>query len=346
MFIRKNVVSILLVTLMVTTLSSVSFAQVLTLATDPLGTGTYGATAGIGKILNEYTKYNVKVKPTTGATEIGPLLAFGEVELGTMHNWEAEKCWRTDMHYDEPLQGMNVAPMRIIMGGPPTMVSPVVREDAGIETGADLAGKKYVGVYTGSASGLYQSKAALANFGLSEDDVEIISVPGWGDAIQALIDGRADAAGTSTPGQAILKELDAKRGARFLSLDFSPEAIEAYREWFPASPITVEPSPDLTGVKGTTNMMYFEDFIIANPDLVKEDMAYELTKALYENFKELQELHVNLSRMNIEGMVSLGASVPYHPGAIKFYKEVGIWTEEAEALSQKLLALEEELKNQ
>lgn len=320
------------------------FAQVLTIATDPIGTGTYGATAGIGKILNDYTKYNVKIKPTTGATEIGPLLAFGEVQLGTLHNWEAEKCWRTDMHYDEPLKGMNVAPMRIIMGGPPTLVSPVVREDAGIMTGKDLVGKKFVGIYTGSASGLYQSKAALANFGLTEDDVEIISVPGWGDAIQALIDGRADAAGTSTPGQAILKELDAKRGARFLSLDFSPEAIAAYREWFPASPITVEPAPDLTGVKGITNMMYFEDFIIANYNLINDETAYELTKALYDNFKEMQELHVNLSRMKLEGMVSLGASVPYHSGAIKFYKEVGLWTEEAEKMNQKLLEVEEKLR--
>ncbi len=67
------------------------FAQVLTIATDPMGTGTYGATAGIAKVVNENTKYNIKVKPTTGATEIGPLLALGEVEIGVMHNWEAKK---------------------------------------------------------------------------------------------------------------------------------------------------------------------------------------------------------------------------------------------------------------
>jgi len=334
----------LVVVLIFSIFSMVGMAKIYTIATDPLGSGTYGCTAGIGKILNEFGPYNIKVKPTTGATEIGPLLAFGEVEFGIMHNWESEKCWKTEMHYDEPLKSLKVAPMRIIMGGPPTLVSPVVREDAGIKTGADLKGKKFVGIYTGSASGLYQSKAALANFGLTEDDVIMISVPGWTEAIEALIDGKADCAGTSTPGQAILKELDAKRGARFLNLDFSPEGVEAYRKWFPAKPITVEPSPDMTGVKEATNMMSFEDFLIANPEKISDEVAYTVTKIIYENFSELQKVHVNLSRMNIEGMVSTGASVPYHPGAIKFYKEVGIWTSEAEELNQKLLEMEAELK--
>lgn len=343
---RKNIVSIFLAILIIATFSSISFAQLMTVATDPMGTGTYGATAGIAKIVNQYTDYNIKVKPTTGATEVGPLLAWGEVQLGIMHNWEAEKCWKTEMHYDEPLEGLDVAPMRILMGGPPTFISPVIREDAGIENiPEDLIGKKAAAIQTGNASAVYQFTAALANLGLTEDDVEMITVPGLSEAIQSLIDGRCDIAGTSTPGQAILKELDSKRGCHFLDLDHSPEAIDAYREHFPASPVVLEPAPDLTGIKKTTHLFYFEDFVISNPNEVSEEAAYEIIKAIYENFEELQELSAELARVKIENMVSLGASVPYHPGAIKFYKEAGIWSEEVEALNQKLLATETELKN-
>ena len=343
---KRNILLTLLAIAFTLCFISQAFSQVLTIATDPMGTGTYGATAGIAKVLNENTEYNVKVKPTTGATEIGPLLSLGEVEIGVMHNWEAEKCWKVEMHYAEPLKGLKVAPMRIMMGGPPTFISPVIREDAGIvNIPEDLIGKKCAGYQTGNASAIFQVRAALANLGLSEDDVEMITVPGLSEAIQMLIDGRADIAGTSTPGQAILKELDSKRGCHFLDLRHTPEAIEAYRAIFPASPVVLEPSPDLTGIKVTTHLFYFEDFLIANPESVSDEMAYEMMKAVYENFTELQELSAELTRVKLESLVSLGASVPYHPGAVKFYKEIGLWNDEVEALNQKLLATEEELKN-
>ena len=317
--------------------------KIFTIATDPLGSGTYGCTAGLGKILNEYGTYNIKIKPTTGATEVGPLLAFGEVEFGIMQNYESQKCWLTDLHYDEPLKDLKVAPMRVIMGGAPTWVSAVVAEDSGIRTGSDLKGCRYVGVYTGSTSGKLQSEGVLNNFGLTTDDVTIITVPGWSEAIEALIEGRADVAGSSTPGQAILKELEAKRGAMFLSLNDDPASVKAYQDCFPAKMVTLTPAPDLTGIKGTTNMMAFEDFLIANADKVSDTVAYNVTKTLYENLEALMEVHVNLSRLTVDSFVSGGVTVPYHPGAIKYYKEVGVWTPEAEALNNELLAKEKEL---
>lgn len=342
---KKMLVMIFLTLGLIALVASSASSQVLTIATDPMGSGTYGATAGIAKIINDYTKLNINVKPTTGGVENGPLLAFEEVEFVVLSTWDANKYWRVEERFAEPLKDFKVGPARMMMGGPPTHVSPVVREDAGIETGKDLKGKKYAAILTGSSSGTAQGLAALANWGLTQDDVIIVTVSGLEAAIEALIDGRADAAGTSAPGQAILKELDAKRGARFLSLDFSPEALAAYREIFPGAPITLYPAPDLTGVKGPTNMIYFEDFFVAHPDLVSDDVAYEIVKAVYEHFDELQGLHASLARMNIEGMASLGAPAPYHPGVIKFYKEVGLWTDEHEALNQSLLAVEEQMKN-
>lgn len=345
MFKKKMFTISILTLIMLTAVILSSSAQVYTIATDPMGTGTYGATAGIAKIVNDYTKLNINVKPTTGGVENGPLMAFEEVEFIVLSTWDADKYWKVEERFAEPLQDFKVGPARMIMGGPPTHVSPVVREDAGIETGQDLKGKKYAAILTGSSSGTAQGMAALANWGLTEDDVIMITVSGLEGAIEALIDGRADAAGTSAPGQAILRELDAKRGARFLSLDFSPEALDRYRAVFPGAPITLYPSPDLAGVKGPTNMIYFEDFLVGHPDLVSDDVAYEMVKAVYEHFDELQELHASLARMNIEGMASLGAPAPYHPGVIKFYKEVGLWTDEHEALNQKLLAAEEQMEN-
>lgn len=61
-----------------------SSARIITLVTDPMGTGTYGASSGIAQIINKYNTVglNVKTKPTIGSTELAGLLASGEGQLG------------------------------------------------------------------------------------------------------------------------------------------------------------------------------------------------------------------------------------------------------------------------
>jgi len=54
-----------------------------------------------------------------------------------------------------------------------------------------------------------------------------------------------------------------------------------------------------------------------------EEVVYELVKAIHENIKEVGELHVGLSDLSLEN-ASGGLGVPLHPGAEKYYREVGI----------------------
>jgi TRAP transporter TAXI family solute receptor len=249
-------------------------------------------------------------------------------------------AYRTDGQYDRLLKGMKKAPFRLLMGGPPTFVSVVVREDAGINTGKDLKGKKFVGIFMGCEACTLQGEAFLANWGLTKDDVVMIRTPGLGEAIDFLIEGKAHASGTGAPGMAVLRELDAKRGARFLSLNPAPEAVKAYQALFPASIKEITPAPDLAGVKEPIYMAAFEDLIIANKDLVSDDTAYKLVEALWEHNEELRKTHVNLKYVTHDAMVSRGAPMPYHPGAIKFYKEKGVWPEALEAKNKEFLEKE------
>jgi len=341
MFIKSKLVIFSLVLVLAFALFSVvSMAKIFTIATDPLGSGTYGCTAGMAKILNSYSGLNIKVKSTAGATEAAPLLAFGEAELATLSSYESKMSYLTKGFYDEPLKSLKVSPFRLLMGGPPTFVSVVIREDSGIKTGKDLKGKKFVGIFTGSEGCTLQGDAFLASWGLSRDDVIMMQTPGLTEAVQVLIEGKADAAGTSAPGQAILKELDAKRGARFLSINNSPEGIKAYQAIYPAATVMLEPAPDLTGVKEPTFMAAFEDLFIANKDLVNDEVAYNIVKTLWEHNEEMGKVHVNLSYVTTDKFATTGAPMPFHPGAIKFYKEKGVWTPELEAKNQEFLDAE------
>ena len=74
-------------------------AKIITIATDPMGTNTYGATAGYATIINKYNTLglNVKVKPTTGAMDIAGILATGEAQLGVHNNFDAQLSWLTNI---------------------------------------------------------------------------------------------------------------------------------------------------------------------------------------------------------------------------------------------------------
>ena len=62
--------------------------------------------------------------------------------------------------------------------------------------------------------------------------------------------------------------------------------------------------------------------LIAGSQL-KDDMVYNLTKALFENQAELASAHAKGKELNIQYAVK-GVSIPFHPGAVKYYKEKGL----------------------
>jgi TRAP-type uncharacterized transport system substrate-binding protein len=78
--------------------------------------------------------------------------------------------------------------------------------------------------------------------------------------------------------------------------------------------------------------------VSARPDL-SDESAYIFTKLLWENDKELAPKHPQLRDWVKDNFASTKAGAPYHPGAIKFYKEAGVWTPELEKHNQKLLAM-------
>jgi TRAP transporter TAXI family solute receptor len=218
-------------------------------------------------------------------------------------------------------------------------MSVLVSETSGIKKYQDIKGKRYIGLYTGSAGQTAQAQAALANYGFTEKDVKMVSVPGVGPAIRALIEGRADASGTGALGMGLVAELDAGKGARFISYDTSPEAIKRFQALYPAEPVRVEPGPGKVGIKEPTTMMAYDTYLVSRANL-SDDAAYEIVKVLWEYNKELWPIHVGLKSWTTDKFVIEKPLVPYHPGVIKFYKEKGVWNAKVDEIQQSLLGME------
>jgi len=308
---------------------------VLTLATHAIGSKFNAMGSGIASVLSAHLATEVKVMPTTGPVEWTPQLRTEEVDMGIANCGDAKWAWLALSAYKEALKGVG-APIRLLTNGSPNIISIIVAEDSGIKTGKDLKGKKMVTTYTGSPSLTAQGLAALANLGLKPEDVIQVSVPGIADGVRAIIEGRADAAGTAAIGTGVVAELDTGRGARFLSLDPSPEAVKRAQEIWPCEVVKVEPT---VGVKEPTYMMSYDTYLMCRTTL-SDETAYLVVKTLWDYNSELWPIHVGLKGWTTDRFVAKPPTIPYHSGAIKFYKEKGVWTSEVDKIQEELLKLE------
>jgi TRAP-type uncharacterized transport system substrate-binding protein len=98
------------------------------------------------------------------------------------------------------------------------------------------------------------------------------------------------------------------------------------QEFLPGSYIIkVDPSPALDGVTHAGTTLVAFDMNLNTSTKVPDDVIYRLTKALYENKQELAQTFPPLGLFDPKNMAKPQIGIEFHPGAIKFYQEAGIW---------------------
>lgn len=314
---------------------SVALEQV-NVGTHPVGNFVHTIGVAMAKVLNDHTKLKAVVKPMSGPEAWMPYMARGEIHLGVINMVEAAFAAAGRYEWERISEGKGFPNLRLVCPTVPNRTATLVAADSRITKMADLKGKKVAGKYTRTSMTLH-TLALLANGGLEEKDVIMVPVHSPADGVRAVMEGRADAAGHTTPDAPVVQELNAKKGARFLPLDPSPELVEKMKRFFPGYMVKVKEGPDVVGIKGEQYMWAYDFYVVALSEL-PEPVVYSITKALYENCKEFELVHKRLAEWNRESFLSKNVVLPYHPGAVKYFKEKGIWTKEMEEIQSRLLS--------
>jgi hypothetical protein len=71
---------------------------------------------------------------------------------------------------------------------------------------------------------------------------------------------------------------------------------------------------------------------------VADDAVYAVTKTIWDSLPELEQVHTIFKGWLRDRMAEADVTVPYHPGAIRFYKEQGAWTADMDAAAKRLLS--------
>lgn len=173
-------------------------------------------------------------------------------------------------------------------------------------------------------SGTLGSNAALLEgLGVNvETDYELV-YGGYGPAADALQNGQVKGLGApaGVPTGAI-SQLFASAGDSVKMLSFTAEELAAAdggRElWTPY----LIPAGTYPGQTEDVNTVAQPNFLATSADLPEENV-YLITKAIYENLAFLQAIHPATKVMSIEAAIA-GLPVPLHPGAARYYQEVGV----------------------
>jgi TRAP transporter TAXI family solute receptor len=282
-------------------------AQTYGFATLPPGTLNHTTASAISKIMKEKGGVNMLVQPTAGDQVIVPLVGRGEVEIGITNIMEAQ----------DGLDGAQ-KDIRIISAAHALRTPLFVRKDSSMFTVADLKGKRVTMGYSAMRNIDKTMRSQLASAGLTEADVRPVLVPNVVRSADEFIAGNADMFSFAFGGPKV-KEADATVGG-IRALEIDESGMPAAKKIMPWAYLTqIGPGPIFTGVEKPMKVYSFDNVIIASAK-VPEDLVYKLLDLMEKNKDELVAVQPVLREWTPAfGYKQYG--VPYHQGALKFYKE-------------------------
>ena len=298
----------------------------ITIGTNPQGSLYYTIGGGMAAALQEALQRQVTVQPFTGSSVYIPLIAAGEVTVGLNSSIDVGAWYRGD--YDaEPITSL-----RALARLWPLRQAFAVRADSGVTEVADLEGMRVVTDYSSLAAIGAVNVATLRAGGLSEDDVEGVSVSGLQTGIDGLIEGDLDATGVAV-GIPLTQQAHAAipGGIRYASITGENATDEFIGNVFPGVYLmTVEPSERMPEITEPVVVTAYDVYLTTSADLPAEE-ARAIVEALHGVLPQLKEDYPALGAASQEMLAAPSNTVPYHPAAKAFYEEQGIWSEENEA---------------
>ena len=284
-----------------------AMAQTMGFATLPPGTLNHTTASAIAKALKDKGGINMLVQPTAGDQVINPMVGRGEVEVGITNIMEAQDA------LDGPFKDM-----RLVAAVHPLRTPMFVRKDSSMFTTADLKGKRVTLGYSAMRNIDKTMRSMLATANLTDADIKPVLVPNVVRSADEFMAGNADMFSFAFGGPKV-KEADATVGGiRALTID--DKNFAAARKIMPWAYLTdIAPGPIFTGVDKPMKVYSFDNVLIVSAK-VPDDFVYKVLDLMVKNKDELVAVQPVLREFSAETAYKQ-YGVPYHPGALKYFKE-------------------------
>ena len=296
------------------------------IGTNPAGTGAHAIASALAAVASTATPIGGKVQPYNGPNAWMPLLESGEIEMGIINILDSHMAATGTGNYKSAYPSV-----RVISGGVfPFTAGLLIRDKLDVKQISDLKGKRLAWDYGGHAINQTWQNAVMEAGGLKPSDVQQVRVSNLNDGVRAVPEGKVDAAFTAV-GIGVVEEANAMESIRIVSMP-NTDAANKILGRYGASVVKSDPA---TGIKGDTYVIGYPLQLVSSAKVSDKTIA-TLLKAWWDNLAELQTIHPLLKRWTKETQALTNFTVPYHSGAVRFYKEVGLWSAKHDARTREI----------
>ena len=293
--------------------------QFLSLGTAPPGGAFFVVGGAISEVLNESrgdNPWEVTAESTRGSQENIRRLGAGQIDLALANSAISYFAVRGERGWDKAY------PIRTVMTLAPNVALFVTQGGSSVKTIADLKGNRVV-VGPEGAGFEYFIEPMLEAHGVTYADFTQLH-GGQAAAVDMLADGSARAAflGGAVPTASITQACAAQD---CFFVPFDPSAVERLTaEYLFFNPASI-PAGTYRGQDEAYAGLDVGSMHLIASAATSDDLIYELTKTIYENREKVVAKHAAGRAIN-EKNVTRDTGTEFHPGAIRFYKEIGIWS--------------------
>jgi uncharacterized protein len=300
--------------------------------THDVGTSGYNQSIAIGKALQD--AYGISLRVLAMSTDQSRLVPARDGRVPyALSGTDTFYAFEGVLSYAAPGWGpQKISALSIV--GSDNCADMGVAADAGVKQMSDLRGKR-VGRVVGSPALQANVRAFLAFGGLTEKDVEMVDMPSYAAAWQALTNGDIDAHTAVTSGGVIEQAAAGPRGLYWVPLPHTDDAAWARMQ-------AVNPHFSKTRATLGANLSKDKPLECAGvpyPVLVtyadNADLDYNVTKAITEQVPNFESAEPAASGWRGEKQV-FSWVVPYSEGAVRYWKEAGLWNDTLQAANDRL----------
>ncbi|MBE1291874.1 MAG: TAXI family TRAP transporter solute-binding subunit [Rhodobacteraceae bacterium] len=284
-------------------------------------TGVYYPTGGaICRLVNKGRKEHgirCAVESTGGSVYNINTIKAGELEFGVAQSdWQYHAYNGTSKFSDNPFPDI-----RAVFSVHPEPFTVIARSDAGVNSFADLKGKR-VNVGNPGSGQRATMEVVMDAYGIGMDDFALATEYKGSEMAKQLCDGNIDAM-IYTIGHpaAAIKEATTTCDANLVSVT-GPE-IEKLVADNPFYRVATIPGGMYKGTDGDTTTFGVGATFVTSAT-IPDEVVYVVAKSVMENVEDFRKLHPAFANLDPAEMVKDGLSAPLHPGAEKAYMELGL----------------------
>lgn len=282
------------------------------------GSVFYTLGVGLSAMLTKHADISATAEPVGGSTANMFALGADKVDLAIVNAGAAYDA----LHGNKPFKDkINV---RLVAQGAPNLRQIVVRTGAGIDKPEDLVGKTVIGKRPALPEVGLIMDALLKAYDIDASKVKIVSTTNTGEAVNALKSDTVDAVVMpGSAGASYLQQLMRDKKIKYLKIP--EDKMKAIVAMLPKYVAVAElPAKTYEGQDEAVRVFGLASYLVAAAR-VPDDTVYKVTKTLFDHIDQFHGFHAAAKEWTLKEALD-APTVPYHPGAVRYFKEKNVWT--------------------